>query len=230
MKIEQGGVGLTVNTKLVSYNGPDGVGKDAILEKVIRKLGQNAVTVIDPDPIKEQFPGQKEIKAKIQAKPSEYRYSFGYWLALPNTEQALNSGEIVIVKRPFNFLMHAIRLQQSKGVGYLESKIASGRATNGLWPAVWIEITASKEDIIENLRRRATEGKNTSSDPEPENEQVEKYLKAQMQVLEFVRSVSAKGNVKYVEISNPRIENLEEREKSLQQLADLVIKSLPSQT
>ena len=73
--------------------------------------------------------------------------------------------------------MHAIRLGPSH-VGYFERLIASGKATNELWPAVWIEITATPEDIVENLKDREAAKLNTVNDPFPAVEHVNEYLEA----------------------------------------------------
>jgi len=121
--------------------------------------------------------------------------------------------------------MHALRTD-SPHVSLLKKMIASGVATNGLWPAVWLEITAKAEDIVENLKGREIEGVNTSSDPAAELEQVERYLCAQHQVLEFVKQVPATGNVRFVEISNPRVDP-RDMDSALKVLALQVIQNLP---
>lgn len=218
-------IGLIAHPNLVAYGGPDGVGKDFILKRALAKLGRGKVTVVDPDPLKKLYPGQEAIARRIDARPTSYMFARGYSLALPVIEQALNSGEVVLVKRPFNFLMHAYRTN-SPHAFYLEKVIASGLATNRLWPTVWMEITGTAEDIVENLKGREAEGVNTSSDPTPNLEQVGRYLRAQQQALDFVKQVQVAGDIQFVEIPNPRVKQ-EEMDRALQSLALQVIKYLP---
>lgn len=224
----EAGLSLKISPKLVVLSGSDGVGQDTILEAA--HLDPEKISVVDLAPTKGINPDQEVVAQKL--KPGhDLTFAIGYAIGWSQVKKDLSLGKIVIAKKPLHFLTHTLTREDplSRRVQYLERWVERGKATQGLWPTVWIEVEASENDIVANLKSRELAGKLTSYDPSPDKiDKVRARIDAEKTMLQFVERVSDQLGGRVVRLQNQRIEDPDSRSAAIQVLAGKLNQEIPA--
>jgi len=136
---------------------------------------------------------------------------------------ALDSGKIVVVDRSeVDLLRFAMLHDDEKGIEDRKKYIEEGTLTHRYWPGNRISLRASNQDVWDNLQERI---KKSKYDPQSIKE-VGQFIEAERRAEKMITDIKHTGEVHYLNVDNPRIDDLEELANHLDSLADEVIGQL----
>ncbi len=232
--------GLKINPNLITIDGPDGVGKTTITEKVVENLknkfekeGKNSndviyfkyTSLIDTDSQKTITKLVKESvdengvwdKTKMEHLTNLFsaRLNRSYG---DNIIPLLDAGKTVIMDRSEVDVIRAwLEWGNGKGEQKVIDLIKDGTLTHGISAGTRIFISGDPKEIWDNLSKRG--GVLTENDPRS-LEDVENRVKKYSEAEQLTMSMYDKELPNVINIQNNRLENIDDREKELNRIAE----------
>lgn len=208
---------LTVEPRLITVDGPDGVGKTTLAKalrgKLARSYGEDGVVYADITNLRGSPQQERLRRIKSKEDVPETQLDNKYYAAGVNrayTEivvPALEAGKIVVVDRSeVDLLRYALESGDENLVEEREKYIQSGSLTHRLWAGNRVFMSAPPEDIWENLNSR---GKLSPYDPQSPSD-VERRLQREEEAEQKILAMgNDKDEVNVIEINNRRAEDEE---------------------
>jgi len=204
---------LTAHPRLITIDGPDGVGKSRIcrlLVELLKKMyGQDRVILVSPNSFAECLGSEKLRRTRDLLIEKRFNYQTDHVyvanFALVYKEvifPALNEGKIVIIDRSeVDSLRFACENYTEKQIEERRIAIEQGHLTHGLWAGVRIFVSGSAEDIWDNLQRKIDGSKN-----DPQNlVEVRKRIAAQEMAEKQILGFSFQGVRREIRVQNPNV-------------------------
>jgi thymidylate kinase len=233
-KVERERPLLTIEPRLITIDGVDGVGKGTIakriFERLTEQLGKDRVSLVATV----NFEGglqQKRLGGIV--KEDSVRSGKGrvdkIYAATTNRAYgeeivpALQKGKIVIVDRSeVDGLRYALEKGDPELIEQRRQYLREGSLTHRLWAGNRVFVTASPEDVWENLSKR---GQLSENDPRS-LEEVKKRMNAEKQAEAEIAKIPHLGEVNIIRAENKRVESPDRRNEHLNALADEIIEQL----
>lgn len=226
---------LTAESRLITIDGVDGSGKTGLAKHMVDKLketyGDDQVILVDATNLKGSI-NQEQLKDRAKKKDlSEDVWNKVYAAGVNRAYNdlvvpALESGKLVVVDRSeVDLLRFAILHDDEQGIDDRKRYIEEGTLTHRYWPGNRISLRASKEDVWNNLQGRV---KKSKYDPQSIDE-VDKFIEAEIKAEQIITEIKHKGDVNYLNVENPRVDDPSKLSQHLDLLAQEVISQLEIQ-
>lgn len=221
---------LTIEPRIITIDGVDGVGKSSVAQKMFeylqKRYGEDNVVIAN----KLIGPEQKRLQELINNKNLTNKKQIdNIYSAMVNRMYkevvipAINAGKIVMIDRSeTDILRYAIESGEKDLIERRKKQIQEGTLTHRLWAGNRIFLQASTEDIEHNLSRRT---QNWPSDPKSRNE-IMKRANTEKEAEKEILSMPCMGAINVIKKENKRQDDREEREIYLEKLAEEIIEEL----
>ena len=221
---------LSVEPRIITIDGVDGVGKSSVGQKIFdglrRRYGEGTVVIAN----KLIGPEQKRLQKLINDKNLTNRKQIdNIYSAMINRMYkeiivpALNAGKIVIIDRSeIDILRYALESGEKDLIERRKKQIQEGALTHRLWAGNRVFLQASVEDIERNLSQRM---QIWPSDPKTRDE-IEKRKNMEKEAEKEILSMPCAGETNIIKKENKRCDDRGEREVYLEKLAEEIIEEL----
>ena len=217
---------LTAESRLITIDGVDGLGKSTIAQKLAKKLrerfGEDKVILVNATNLSGS-PKREKLKAITeQENVTPSRLEIIYIAAVNRAYEeviipALKEGKIVLSDRSeVDLLRYAIWRDDKESIEKRRRYIQDGTVTHRLWAGNRIFLEASLNDIWANLDSRKHKSQWDPSSPK----EVEKNAKAQGEAEKQIESMPHQGEIKIIRETVLRVEDETKREKYIDVLGD----------
>jgi len=233
--------GLRAEPRLISVDGPDGAGKTTIIEKLIKtlkakfvELGKNPEDIVyvkyfkifDTASQKRLHAEREKLWSDGERPTDEKMRRLGQiWAAIlsrayaANIRPLLEEGKVVILDRSEVDTMRSVLEWYPDLEKVVREYYEKGTLTGGIVAGNRVFISASPEDLYNNLSKKSEPL--TINDPKSV-EECERRVRTEKEAEKLIEEIPVKGTATIIKIENPRVEDLGEREKQLDKLADQI--------
>ncbi len=223
---------LTIEPRLITIDGVDGIGKSTIAKKFVEKLrkrfGEDKVVLVDITNFRGS-PKQEKLGAIAkQENINDLRLDALYAAGVNRAYEeviipALEQDKIVVADRSeIDLLRYALEYSDKESIEKRKKYIQDGTITHRLWAGNRIFLESNPEDAWENLKYREH---NSRYDP-TSLEEVEANINAQHEAEKQIESLPYQGEMRIIREKVARIEDASKREEYFDELIEKLSSSI----